>query len=113
MAFDRTKYPPYWKIFSRYIREERAQNKCEKCGIENGAINARGSTVVLTTAHLDFDGGICQCRRIYGRKCARPDHVMAMCQRCHLALDRPYHIKKRRRNALLRKDEQRGLLNLT
>lgn len=28
-------YPPYWRQLSKYIREERAGNKCESCGVEN------------------------------------------------------------------------------
>lgn len=113
MPFDKRKYPPYWSQFSKHIRFERAGNKCEECGIENGTMNARGAKVVLTVAHLDHDGGVCDCRRRTGRKCARPDHVKAMCQRCHLALDKPAHVAVRRKNLIRKKDQGRGLLNLT
>ena len=49
------------------------------------------ATVVLTIAHLDDDGGPCNCEPA----CLRDDHVQALCQRCHNVLDGP----KRRRNA--------------
>lgn len=51
-----------------------------------------GSTVVLTVAHL------CRCRDRDGRKCGEPTHLKAMCQACHLGLDRADHIAKARAN---------------
>lgn len=72
----------------------------------------RITKIVLTTAHLDFEGGICQCKKIYGIKCAIPSHCKALCQRCHLSTDMPSHIKNRAETLSKRKDESRGLLNL-
>jgi len=112
MAFNRKNYPPYWAQFSKYIRFERAGNFCEQCGIENGTINARGSKVVLTVAHLDNPGGVCRCRRSYGVKCAKPSHVLALCQACHLALDRDKHVAVRKKNTIAKKDAERGLFGL-
>ena len=111
MAFHIKNNSPYWKQFSEYIRFDRANGKCEKCGIENGGISKTGGIVCLTVAHLDFDGGVCQCKKIYGFKCAKPNHVLALCNSCHLEMDRPYHIAKRRENLTNRKDSERGLLN--
>jgi hypothetical protein len=72
-----------------------------------------GSKVVLTVAHLDHAGGVCRCRRLYGFKCSRLNHVLALCQSCHLNLDRDKHVAVRLKNIARKKDEQRGLLNLT
>lgn len=141
MPFKKEQYPPYWKMFSEYIRFERAGNKCEQCGAENYKTGKKGrdgvwrdeqsihgmnsdagmalygedfdfkcSKVVLTVAHLDFTGGICQCKKLTGFKCAKPDHVLALCQSCHLAMDLPRHIANRRETFIKRKDEVRGLL---
>lgn len=103
MPFDRKKYPPEWEEFSEAIRFKRAGGRCEcrgECGIEHQAdrcsrrneeITPRGTRVVLTVAHLNHDTGVCRC----DPRCAIPAHVLAMCQGCHLRLDRPRH----RRNA--------------
>lgn len=111
MPFDKALYPGWWKQFSLYIRKERAGDRCEnfKCGIENGVHNPRGSLVVLTVAHLDYDGGVCDCKELTGRKCARPDHVLALCQACHLRMDMPRHIANRRESLKRQKDAARGL----
>lgn len=136
---DQTIYPPYWKQFSLYIRKERAADKCEwpECGAVNGEFGRVGrdgrwrserdihglnsdvgfslyndlsvSRVVLTVAHLDNDGGVCDCKLRSGRKCAKPDHVLALCQKHHLQLDLPHHIANRRRGIMEAKDAARGL----
>ena len=130
-------YPPYWKQFSEYIRFERAKGKCEECGLENGAIGYRvegawiyaedylavkagkanfyvttGRTrIVLTVAHLDHDGGICDCKARTGRKCAIPSHVEALCQACHLRMDLPKHIENAKQTRILKNDAKRGLFS--
>ena len=146
MAFDKKKYPPYWKQFSEYIRFERAGGKCERCGVENGFLKIvspyldngfeivspddaaylheiaswlfdttpvpRRSKIVLTVAHLDHAGGVCRCKKIFGFKCAKPSHVRALCQSCHLTLDRPKHLAVQAKNRVIKKDAARALLNL-
>lgn len=109
MPFDKRRYPPYWKQFSEWVRFDRAKNKCEKCGIENRSINGRGARVVLTVAHLDNKGGVCDCFRRHRIKCSRTDHVLALCQACHLALDREAHVAVRRKNRVKQLDLERGL----
>lgn len=101
MPIDYTKYPPNWS----HIRKEilsRANNRCEKCGLENKAkVNSfkmngitawkdlsygewmmRGQpkhvTVILTIAHLDHDET---------NHSVKHDRLMAMCQLCHLRYD--------------------------
>ena len=112
MAFDSKNYSPYWKQFSLWVRFERAESKCEKCGIGNGEISQNGGKVCLTVAHLDYEGGVCQCKAIYGFKCAKPSHVLALCNGCHLRMDLPMHIAKRTETLTKRKDANRGLLEL-
>lgn len=89
-------YPRHWRALSVAIRFERAQGRCEahrigqRCTAQHGHPHPiTGSRVVLTVAHL------CQCRDAEGRKCGDPDHLAALCQRCHLALDLPHHVAKR------------------
>lgn len=108
---DKSLYPANWKDISRHIREDRAGNKCEWCGVANHAIGARDKTggwhdhdgignmqsdagfalfgpypkiitIVLTVAHLDHNPGNND-----------ESNLAALCQRCHLTHDRPEHIK--------------------
>lgn len=107
MPCDLNRYPPYWKQFSRWIRFERARGRCEctgQCGKhtnKNGgwrctevhgrpAAFANGNTV-LSTAHL------CTC----DPPCAKPAHVIAACQRCHLRIDRDLHVTHKRQRGTL------------
>lgn len=92
-------YPEGWYEFSQRIRFERAQGQCEcegECGLHQTHPGPRRCTerhgemavyaagrVVLTTAHL------CNCNPL----CKNPDHVKAMCQRCHLRVDTELHTK--------------------
>lgn len=73
------RYPPDWKLRSRFVRFVRARNRCEWCGAKNHEPHpVTGSHVVLTVAH------------VYDR---RPEaasllNLAALCQRCHLNHDR-------------------------
>lgn len=107
------KYAEGWREFSRQIRYERAQGQCEcegECGlhrtnpgprrcVEMDGQPAKWATgkVMLTVAHLDFKGGPCDCHEREGVKCVNPDHVKAMCNRCHLRIDVPHHVFNARR----------------
>lgn len=92
-------YPSNWQAFSRYIRFERAQGRCEclgQCGLHRThpgprrcverdrqpAQWARG-IVILTVGHL------CQCEPL----CAEESHCRALCNRCHLRVDIPLHMR--------------------
>jgi 5-methylcytosine-specific restriction endonuclease McrA len=117
------RYPPNW----REIRNEilrRAEYKCEKCGVRNGAIGYRDEggewvdvdtvgaseaalvdgqkciTIVLTIAHLNHTPEDC-----------RPENLRAWCQRCHLNYDRDTHIENRSRGKY-EKAEAAGQLRL-
>jgi hypothetical protein len=89
---NRARYPKDWKALSARIRFDRAGGRCEcigECDIDHAgrcdalhgqAHPVTGSTVVLTTAHLDHTPENCG-----------DDNLKAMCQRCHLRLDRHHH----------------------
>lgn len=97
----RNDYPPEWPVIRRRIlgrsRNASGAEQCEcmgECGLHrdrrcreiNGAraLYANGR-VVLTIAHL--------CRK---SSCPRPDHLKAMCNRCHLRYDVRQHYTSRR-----------------
>lgn len=94
----KVKYPKGWKYFSYWIRFFRAKGRCEctsECGLHlngrcteihgNNAQYANG-VICLTVMHL------CKCNPI----CMNERHVKAACQRCHLRVDVPLHMKNSR-----------------
>lgn len=106
---NRARYPKDWKAISQRIRFDRAGGQCEcsgECGIiHDERCDARhgsshpitGSIVVLTTAHLDHTPENCG-----------DDNLKAMCQRCHLRMDRHLHATNSRATRL-RKQGQADL----
>lgn len=99
MPINYREYPPDWKQTRARILE-RAGNRCEWCGAENGEPHPRtGSTVVLTIAHLDHD---------HENHAVTDDRLAALCQACHLGYDHSRHVEKAR----LRRDAERGQLQL-
>ena len=109
MPIDYKKYPKNWKELRAAVLE-RANNKCEFCGLENYAVGVRSADgtsfrqyssmeveagfldgdrviqIVLTVAHLDHDEE---------NHDVKLDRLAALCQRCHLRYD--VNEKKRRR----------------
>lgn len=91
-AENRARYPKDWPEISRRIRFDRAEGRCEcegecdtdhggRCTARHGEANPlTGSTVVLTTAHLD-----------HTPEHVDDDNLRAHCQRCHLRYDRHHH----------------------
>lgn len=103
-------YPKNWKTEIRPAILERAKHCCEQCSVANYATGARDMDgnwhsskqicnmnsdvgygyfgtygvkdikIVLTIAHMDHD-----------RTNNDPSNLKALCQRCHLALDRDQH----------------------
>lgn len=89
---NRKRYPANWKEIRAHILT-RAGNKCEFCGIENGATAATGAKVVLTIAHLDHTPENCA-----------DENLRALCQKCHNRYDAP-HRAETRKNTLRRKEK--------
>lgn len=85
-------YPPNWEIISRDIRYNRAKGRCEQCGIKEGGRHSPQHGIVrLAVAHLGYpkpDGTLGDRR---DKSDCRPENLKALCQRCHLALDREEH----------------------
>ena len=114
----RTLYPRAWRELSHRVRFERARGQCQGCGrphltrlrcLPDGrwfdeaaktwrdrrgrparspdlveAIRLRTTRVVLAAAHLDSDPTN-----------NRLANLRALCQRCHMLHDRPYHLAQR------------------
>lgn len=114
---NRADYPDNWEEVSRYIRFDRAGGRCEcvgECGErqdhgkgKRGCIEVNGQpaksakgTVVLTAAHLNAKDGPCKCDPL----CADPDHLKAMCQRCHFRYDLDRHLE----SAMRKRSRRRG-----
>lgn len=86
MPIDYSQYHPKWRLISKLIRVNRAQNKCEWCGADNYKPHPiTGSKVVLTVAHIDRDKTN---NRFY--------NLAALCQKCHLGHDIKQHIANRK-----------------
>jgi 5-methylcytosine-specific restriction endonuclease McrA len=90
---NRHRYPPDWKAIRERILE-RAGNRCEGtpqfpgCRARNRKPHPEtGSKVALTIAHYPNPDPAD----------AAPDNLIALCQRCHLALDRKQHVENARR----------------
>jgi 5-methylcytosine-specific restriction endonuclease McrA len=112
-------YPANWRDISMRVRFKRAGGRCQNCKRPHGqeikclpdgrwfdpasgtwrsaqgrparwpdlieAIGTRSWTVRLAAAHLDNQPWNSSLR-----------NLRALCQRCHLAHDRPYHLARRR-----------------
>lgn len=122
MPIDYKKYPENWKTVIRPGILWRAQFRCEQCGLQNGevirrkngvvrhpcrdewdmiyssirhgghnmttALKKHGFTkVVLTIAHLNHDTSD-----------NRTENLKALCQKCHLELDKDQHRQSRYNN---------------
>ena len=95
-------YPKNWKEIRQRILE-RAQNRCEFCGVENHTLRHRVSEtdgmeipvrVVLTIAHLDHDPTHND-----------PENLRALCQRCHNRYDAKHRAANRSHTAALKRDK--------
>jgi hypothetical protein len=111
MAIDYSKYPKNWKTEIRPKVLERANHKCEFCGIDNYSHvhsfkDEFGKTVwkylsigewyskncpklvkvILTIAHLDHDETNME---------VKLSRLAALCQLCHLRYDAPEKLKRR------------------
>jgi hypothetical protein len=112
MPINYKEYPSNWKTEIRPAVLERANNKCEDCGVENydtGYRDVNGvwfpvfenyykeskkapngfklTKIILTIAHLDHDKL---------NHDVKLDRLKALCQRCHLKLDINHHVANRK-----------------
>jgi hypothetical protein len=110
---DYSKYPPNWKTEIRPAVLARANHCCEDClvpnyaliyrpikgqadwklmpeGLEADAMGLDGikfTKIILTIAHLDNDPE---------NHDVKSERLKALCQRCHLRLDKNLHIQNRK-----------------
>lgn len=105
---DRSRYPADWEAISLRVRE-RAGNRCEWCGLVNGAIGFRDGRgefwavpveqmaryrtlrIVLTVAHLGVPYPEGRPGDVHDKMDCRDENLAALCQRCHLNYDRDEH----------------------
>jgi 5-methylcytosine-specific restriction endonuclease McrA len=106
-----------WKVIRAEILE-RAENRCEFCSIENGALGWRDTEgtfchgepmscceedarkfirIVLTIAHLDHDPTNND-----------PENLRALCQRCHNTHDAPHRQMNAAKTRRLNRDTKAG-----
>ena len=86
MPINYSRYPPNWETEIRPRILERAGHCCELCDVANYKENpVTGSRVILTIAHLDDDAENWD---------VTDDRLMALCQRCHLELDRDHRAEQ-------------------
>lgn len=118
MPVDMKRYPENWRKFSDEIRFVRAGGRCEcrgECGLHSAhpgprrCVEVHGEPakwakgkVVLTVAHT------CKCDPL----CANPEHVLAMCQRCHNRMDISFRVSNRVKNLRIRL-ESAGQMTMT
>ena len=124
---DRSKYPPDWEQISARIRFERADGKCEKCGVKHGAIGARDKDGVwhdmanIDAMNSDYGHGLFGGQYPHIIKivltCAHLNHntldncesnLAALCQQCHNRHDIKCRVQNRRRS----RDEAVGQLRM-
>ena len=120
---DKRLYPDNWDTISRFIRQYRAQNKCEKCGAPNHQIVGRWPgkpqwetvdkhQILVGDKHLTQENYLRKMNDIIPvvkivLTVAHLDqnpannsffNLAALCQRCHLNHDRLHNIQRRRKN---------------
>lgn len=109
---NKSRYPKNWKDIRGQILE-RAQNKCEQCGIENYTFGIRNKNGTFS----ELDGMAIEAASLEGEKIIRViltvahlDHVpennsfsnlKALCQQCHFRHDSEHHRINRKRNRYL------------
>ena len=90
MPIDYKLYPKDWLTKIRPMILKRDKNKCHICGAKNGKPHPETrSKVVLTIAHLTHDPREKDYRFLF-----------ALCQRCHLKIDAPVKMLKRKIKSL-------------
>ena len=104
MPMDRSKYPKDWPAISRRVREEAGQ-KCQRCGLANGAFVVRAGDRFVV-----LDGLAAEAAALDGEKVTRivltvahtgptrhdkhdTSSLEALCQRCHLLYDLDDHVR--------------------
>lgn len=122
MPCDYKRYPSNWHTEIRPRILERARNRCEWCGVENGALGIRGHDGTFY-AHGDDEARACSSglaapdakvvrivltiAHLYNPDpmCCDDDNLAALCQRCHNRLDAPMRAAHRRKTSASNKGQ--------
>lgn len=85
MPMDRSKYPADWDAIATEVKDQ-AGWKCEQCGRQCRFPGDRFDTHkrTLTVAHINHVESDC-----------RPENLVALCPRCHLAYDQARRVLQR------------------
>lgn len=85
MPMDRTKYPNNWDEIANTVKDQ-AGWKCEQCGLQCRFPGEQFDTHkrTLTVAHINHVEMDC-----------RPENLVALCPRCHLAYDQTRKVMQR------------------
>ena len=85
MPMDRTKYPENWNEIASTIKDQ-AGWKCQQCGLQCRFPGEEFGTHkrTLTVAHINHVEMDC-----------RPENLVALCPRCHLAYDQSRKVMQR------------------
>lgn len=85
MPMDRSKYPPDWDDIAERVKEQ-AGWKCEQCRLQCRFPGEQFDTHkrTLTVAHINHVEMDC-----------RPENLVALCPRCHLAYDQTRKVMQR------------------
>ena len=100
------RYPKDWKLRSRFVIHVRAKDRCEGCGVRNGAYrNNRTGEVTTNPEQVDawaLDGDpwakiVLTCAHVHDH---RPEassllNLAGWCQRCHNRHDAPMRAEQR------------------
>jgi hypothetical protein len=122
MPVDWSRYPPAWATEVVPRIRARSGNRCEWCGLANGAYGYRdkgggfhpldGShaqevraaeegwrtcKIVLTTAHLGAPHADGRPGDKHDKMDCRDENLAHLCQRCHLLYDLPEHVANARK----------------
>lgn len=141
MPVDRSRYPDNWEQISLHTRE-RAGNRCEWCGVENHAIGTRDKfgvwhdesmietmnsdlglllfgegypkiiKIVLTVHHIGLPKYPGDAGDKHDKMDCRPNNLVALCQKCHLAADHADHIRHARETRKRKHEERTGQMRL-
>lgn len=112
MPVDWSRYPPDWADIRARI-QARAGDRCEWCGVQNGAVGYRRTVdgsfvpweedgelpeegrpvrIVCTTAHLGTPHADGTPGDKHDKHDVRDENLAFLCQRCHLIYDRDEHL---------------------
>ena len=110
MPCDYTQYPDDWEAIARRVKFERANGRCERCGLRHGALGWRDERGVFHECEEleDYFLAVQHEHRVFRvvLTCAhhpdpdpmnnQPENLHAWCRRCHIIMDTDLHVRHRK-----------------